>query len=156
MMPYKSVWGKGRIISAFVTGQPRHRAWLIAVRAHGRTSNRVGRRMSCCDCCMVLQFTPSTNDYWVTALFHGWVTYSFLLPHSGFPKVIKTREKLAEYLTVIIFTTSAQHAAVNFGQVGTSGKTVHPIGLGDAPTRAQAEKCCLIDKQTLHCSFWVN
>ncbi|XP_021253319.1 arachidonate 5-lipoxygenase [Numida meleagris] len=35
---------------------------------------------------------------------------------SGFPKVIKTREKLAEYLTVIIFTTSAQHAAVNFGQ----------------------------------------
>uniref|UniRef100_A0A8B9TBW1 Arachidonate 5-lipoxygenase n=1 Tax=Anas platyrhynchos TaxID=8839 RepID=A0A8B9TBW1_ANAPL len=35
---------------------------------------------------------------------------------AGFPKMIKTREKLAEYLTVIIFTTSAQHAAVNFGQ----------------------------------------
>ncbi|XP_026707276.1 arachidonate 5-lipoxygenase [Athene cunicularia] len=35
---------------------------------------------------------------------------------SGFPKTIRTREKLAEYLTVIIFTTSAQHAAVNFGQ----------------------------------------
>ncbi|XP_010127534.1 PREDICTED: arachidonate 5-lipoxygenase, partial [Chlamydotis macqueenii] len=35
---------------------------------------------------------------------------------SGFPKQIRTREKLAEYLTVIIFTTSAQHAAVNFGQ----------------------------------------
>ncbi|XP_074448286.1 polyunsaturated fatty acid 5-lipoxygenase [Larus michahellis] len=35
---------------------------------------------------------------------------------SGFPKAIRTREKLAEYLTVIIFTTSAQHAAVNFGQ----------------------------------------
>ncbi|KFV82850.1 Arachidonate 5-lipoxygenase, partial [Struthio camelus australis] len=35
---------------------------------------------------------------------------------SGFPKMIKTREKLAEYLTVVIFTTSAQHAAVNFGQ----------------------------------------
>lgn len=34
----------------------------------------------------------------------------------GFPKMIRTREKLAEYLTVIIFTTSAQHAAVNFGQ----------------------------------------
>nr|XP_060630271.1 polyunsaturated fatty acid 5-lipoxygenase isoform X1 [Anolis sagrei ordinatus] len=35
---------------------------------------------------------------------------------SGFPKTIKTREKLSEYLTVVVFTTSAQHAAVNFGQ----------------------------------------
>lgn len=36
---------------------------------------------------------------------------------SGFPKTIKTREKLSEYLTVVIYITSAQHAAVNFGQV---------------------------------------
>ncbi|XP_070796967.1 polyunsaturated fatty acid 5-lipoxygenase isoform X4 [Pituophis catenifer annectens] len=36
---------------------------------------------------------------------------------SGFPKAIKTREKLSEYLTIVIFTSSAQHAAVNFGQV---------------------------------------
>ncbi|XP_070796966.1 polyunsaturated fatty acid 5-lipoxygenase isoform X3 [Pituophis catenifer annectens] len=35
---------------------------------------------------------------------------------SGFPKAIKTREKLSEYLTIVIFTSSAQHAAVNFGQ----------------------------------------
>lgn len=42
----------------------------------------------------------------------------FFLWLSGFPKTIKTREKLSEYLTVVIFTTSAQHAAVNFGQVG--------------------------------------
>ncbi|XP_051757082.1 polyunsaturated fatty acid 5-lipoxygenase-like isoform X2 [Ctenopharyngodon idella] len=33
-----------------------------------------------------------------------------------FPKSLKTREELAEYLTVVIFTASAQHAAVNFGQ----------------------------------------
>ncbi|XP_057386676.1 polyunsaturated fatty acid 5-lipoxygenase isoform X2 [Balaenoptera acutorostrata] len=36
---------------------------------------------------------------------------------SGFPKSIKTKEKLSEYLTVVIFTASAQHAAVNFGQL---------------------------------------
>lgn len=34
-----------------------------------------------------------------------------------FPKSLKTREELAEYLTIVIFTASAQHAAVNFGQV---------------------------------------
>lgn len=34
-----------------------------------------------------------------------------------FPKSMKTREELTEYLTVIIFNASAQHAAVNFGQV---------------------------------------
>ncbi|XP_056616352.1 polyunsaturated fatty acid 5-lipoxygenase [Triplophysa dalaica] len=33
-----------------------------------------------------------------------------------FPKALQTKEQLVEYLTVVIFTASAHHAAVNFGQ----------------------------------------
>ncbi|KAK7130473.1 hypothetical protein R3I93_019963 [Phoxinus phoxinus] len=34
----------------------------------------------------------------------------------NFPKSLKTRVELAEYLTAVIFTASAHHSAVNFGQ----------------------------------------
>uniref|UniRef100_A0A8D0A6B6 Arachidonate 5-lipoxygenase b, tandem duplicate 3 n=1 Tax=Sander lucioperca TaxID=283035 RepID=A0A8D0A6B6_SANLU len=33
-----------------------------------------------------------------------------------FPKSLKTRKELIEYLTAVVFTASSQHAAINFGQ----------------------------------------
>ena len=39
----------------------------------------------------------------------------------GFPKVITTRDELIKRCTVIIFTGSAQHASINFGQYAIYG-----------------------------------
>lgn len=40
-----------------------------------------------------------------------------MLLFAEFPKSLQTKEQLVEYLTVVIFTASAHHAGVNFGQV---------------------------------------
>ena len=39
----------------------------------------------------------------------------------GFPQRISTKEELTEYCTLIIFTGSAQHASINFGQYNMYG-----------------------------------
>ena len=40
------------------------------------------------------------------------------------PKSFKTREELTYFLTIVVFTCSCQHAAVNFSQMATYG--FHP------------------------------
>lgn len=82
-------------------------------------------------CAVLVPGPPSTAEVWAPSNLCGWERVSAgsgppwgLGPQPalgsplGFPKSIKTKEKLCEYLTVVIFTASAQHAAVNFGQVG--------------------------------------
>ena len=52
----------------------------------------------------------------------------------GFPEKIETKAELVEYCTLIMFTGSAQHAAVNFGQFNTYGYTPNaPVGMRKPP-----------------------
>lgn len=64
----------------------------------------------------------------------------------GFPKRIESREELVEYCTLIMFTGSAQHAAVNFGQYEYYGFVPNaPTGLRKPPPIRKGEA----DYQTL-------
>ena len=54
----------------------------------------------------------------------------------GFPKKMRTKAELVEYCTLIMFTGSTQHAAVNFGQFDIYGYTPNaPIGMRKEPPK---------------------
>lgn len=58
---------------------------------------------------------------------------------------IRTRQYLTRALTLIIFTASAQHAAVNFPQYNTMSNAGHyPLALYAAPPRAPATEAQLV------------
>ena len=73
---------------------------------------------------------------WVLDIYHnGFPSSDFGAPQGhGFPNKIETRADLVEYCTLIMFTGSAQHAAVNFGQFHIYGYAPNaPIGMRKHP-----------------------
>ncbi|KAL1276665.1 hypothetical protein QQF64_036288 [Cirrhinus molitorella] len=58
----------------------------------------------------------------------------------NFPKSLESREQLVEYLTVVIFTASAQHAAVNFGQFDWYGWIPNSPSTMSKPPPQQKDK----------------
>ena len=52
---------------------------------------------------------------------YGFPSYLTSPQGRGFPQQINSRTELIEYCTLIIFTASVQHSAVNFGQFQTYG-----------------------------------
>ena len=65
----------------------------------------------------------------------------------GFPKVITTKEELKEYCTLIMFTGSAQHASINFGQYDMYGfipNASSALRLPPPTKKGQADYTCLL------------
>lgn len=62
------------------------------------------------------------------------------LDYCEFPKALVSKDQLVEYLTVVVFTASAQHAAVNFGQYDwCSWIPNSPPTMRKPPPRAKGE-----------------
>ena len=58
----------------------------------------------------------------------------------GFPNAIETKDDLVRYCTLIMFTGSAQHAAVNFGQFDIYGYAPNaPFGMRNPPPTKKGE-----------------
>ncbi|XP_026886847.2 hydroperoxide isomerase ALOXE3-like [Electrophorus electricus] len=70
---------------------------------------------------------------WLTSIFQSGFLEN---PHAGFPKSFSTVEELVKFVTMVIFTVSAQHAAVNNGQFDYGGWMPNfPSSLQQAPPR---------------------
>ena len=76
---------------------------------------------------IIKEFYPKDEDVQNDEELKKWSQdfYVNAIPSSsdgcGFPEHITSREMLAEYCTLIMFTGSAQHASINFGQYFTYG-----------------------------------
>ncbi|CAL1586520.1 unnamed protein product [Knipowitschia caucasica] len=75
---------------------------------------------------MIKQFYLSDQNVAEDKELQDWVKEIFIHgvfgnPFSGFPSTLETTNELIKFLTMIIFTVSAQHAAVNNGQFHYQG-----------------------------------
>lgn len=91
--------------------------------------------------CVIVASRAMVPNPWAAdqSLLHSLLNFVHLksFPNlcTDFPKLLKSREELIEYLTIIIFTASAQHASINFGQVRDQGEV--PVRAFEAQNKVQ-------------------
>ena len=87
---------------------------------------------------MYSNFKDPELRYWASDLHdNGYQAKSDGSVDKGFPASFTTRENLAHFLTMIIFTSSCQHAAVNFSQMDVYGFIPNAPGLLRKPPPSQ-------------------
>ena len=83
---------------------------------------------------------PELQDWAKDIYTNAFPSYDGAQQGHGFPSSITSREQLVERCTVIMFTGSAQHASINFGQYDIYGYVPNaPAGVRRPPSTTKGE-----------------